>query len=196
MRPALPCALQRARRRDRRGPDHPERDTVLAAVKDATRRRWRWPAAILDGGCATSSATTGRDEETASGPNSLEARKKNSRSGSSDLDCTPFRAGASTASKPAAVPLAPKPDNDVHYQNRTAAYRQPRRGLQQYTRERPPDPWSQGFWPGSSSLANSGNGSRCRDHKAGFRKSSIRATLARALRDSSPVFERENSMIE
>ena len=28
-------------------PDHPKRDTVLAAVKDAARRRWRWPLAIL-----------------------------------------------------------------------------------------------------------------------------------------------------
>ncbi len=26
--------------------------TVLAAVNDASRRRWRWPAAIIDCGCA------------------------------------------------------------------------------------------------------------------------------------------------
>ena len=43
-----------------------ERDTVLAAVKDASRRLRRWPAAILDRGCARRhSATAGRDEETA-----------------------------------------------------------------------------------------------------------------------------------
>jgi hypothetical protein len=29
-----------------------ERDTVLAAAKDASRRLRRWPAAILDGACA------------------------------------------------------------------------------------------------------------------------------------------------
>ena len=53
--------------RDRVGPDHPKRDTVLAAVKGGWRDgRWRWPAAILDGGCARChSARAGRDEETA-----------------------------------------------------------------------------------------------------------------------------------
>ena len=51
-RPALPCALQRARRRDRRGPDHPKRDTVLAAVKDAAPPTADGAAAILDGDCA------------------------------------------------------------------------------------------------------------------------------------------------
>src|SRR6266852_1617269 len=53
----------------RRGPDQHERDTVLAAVKDATRRLWRWPkGAILDSVCARRhSAIAGRDEETALG---------------------------------------------------------------------------------------------------------------------------------
>src|SRR5271168_3823054 len=36
-----------------RSPDLPEAGAVLAAVKDAARRASaRWPAAILDGGCA------------------------------------------------------------------------------------------------------------------------------------------------
>jgi hypothetical protein len=52
-RPAADRALHRAGDGDRRGPDHCERDTVLAAVKDAARRLTRWPKrAILDGGCA------------------------------------------------------------------------------------------------------------------------------------------------
>jgi hypothetical protein len=43
---------------------------MLDAVKDAARRLWRWPAAILDRGCARRhSARAGRDEETALGSN-------------------------------------------------------------------------------------------------------------------------------
>jgi len=44
-----------------------QRDTVLATVKDATRRPWRWPKrAILDGVCARCHwARAGRDGETA-----------------------------------------------------------------------------------------------------------------------------------
>lgn len=51
------------------GPNPRKRDTVLAAVKDASRRLWRWPkGAILDGGCARCHwANAGRDEETALG---------------------------------------------------------------------------------------------------------------------------------
>jgi hypothetical protein len=51
------------------GPDPPKRDTVLAAVKDASRRLRRWPkGAILDCGCARRHwANAGRDEETALG---------------------------------------------------------------------------------------------------------------------------------
>jgi len=65
-RPALYRALQRAGRGDIHGPDLRKRDTVLAAVKDASRRRRRWPSAILDCGCARChSAYAGRDEETA-----------------------------------------------------------------------------------------------------------------------------------
>jgi transposase len=49
------------------GPVLHKRDTVLAAVKDAARRRRRWPKrAILDRGCARCHwATAGRDAETA-----------------------------------------------------------------------------------------------------------------------------------
>ncbi len=49
------------------GPVLHKRDTVLAAVKDAARRRRRWPKrAILDRGCARCHwATAGRDGETA-----------------------------------------------------------------------------------------------------------------------------------
>ena len=51
-----------------RGPDQRKRDTVLAAVKDATRRLRRWPAAILDSVCARRHWTdAGRHEETALG---------------------------------------------------------------------------------------------------------------------------------
>ena len=65
-RPATPRALQRPGGRDRAGPNSPQRDTVLAAVKDAARRLRRWPSAILDGVCARRhSARAGRDEETA-----------------------------------------------------------------------------------------------------------------------------------
>jgi hypothetical protein len=39
--------------------------TVLAAVNDASRRRWRWPAAIIDRACARRHVEPGRDEETA-----------------------------------------------------------------------------------------------------------------------------------
>jgi len=51
------------------GPILHKRDTMLAAVKDAARRRRRWPKrAILDRGCARCHwATAGRDAETASG---------------------------------------------------------------------------------------------------------------------------------
>jgi hypothetical protein len=51
------------------GPDPRKRDTVLAAVKDASRRLRRWPKrAILDCGCARRHwANAGRDEETALG---------------------------------------------------------------------------------------------------------------------------------
>jgi hypothetical protein len=42
-----------------------QRDTVLDAVKDAARRLWRWPSAILDGVCARHHrANAGRDGET------------------------------------------------------------------------------------------------------------------------------------
>jgi hypothetical protein len=63
------AALPRAATSNRRGPDPPQRDTVLAAVK-------AWPTepgvcafdgatASLDGGCARRhGATAGRDEET------------------------------------------------------------------------------------------------------------------------------------
>ena len=51
------------------GPEPRKRDTVLAAVKDASRRLRRWPkGAILDCGCARRHwADAGRDEETALG---------------------------------------------------------------------------------------------------------------------------------
>src|ERR1700730_13399672 len=67
-----------------RGPDQRKRDTVLAAVKDATRRLRRWPAAILDSVCARRHWTdAGRDEETALG-----RTKKLSRSG---IGCGAYR---------------------------------------------------------------------------------------------------------
>ena len=96
-------ARYRAGRSDRIGPDHPKRDTVLAAVKDAARRRSRWPAAILDRGCARChSAQAGRDEETVLGSNK-ETDQQERAPDARDLSLNPFRAGASTASKPAAA---------------------------------------------------------------------------------------------
>jgi hypothetical protein len=42
-RPAMDRVLRRARSTDQRGPAPQKRDTVFAAVKDATRRLRRWP---------------------------------------------------------------------------------------------------------------------------------------------------------
>src|ERR1700688_1557825 len=96
----MPRALQRARRRDRAAPDHPKRDTVLAAVKDAARRLRRWPAAILDSGCARRHwPRAGRDEETALGSNKETDQKDGEYRTNRNLNR--HRAGASTASKPA-----------------------------------------------------------------------------------------------
>jgi hypothetical protein len=107
-----PRALHRAGGADRRGPDHHKRDTVLAAVKDAARRLRRWPAAILDRGCARRhSAAAGRDEETALRSNQETDHQESSRGGIGP-PLTPLRAGASTASEPAR-PLTPKRTSDV-----------------------------------------------------------------------------------
>ncbi len=60
------------------GPDPRKRDTVLAAVKDASRRLRRWPKrAILDCGCARCHwANAGRDEETAPRSNKETGQEK------------------------------------------------------------------------------------------------------------------------
>src|SRR5260221_9773415 len=60
------------------GPDPRKRDTVLAAVKDASRRLRRWPKrAILDcGGARGHWANAGRDEETAPRSNKETGQEK------------------------------------------------------------------------------------------------------------------------
>jgi len=67
--PSFRPPLRAGARPVRWGPDPRKRDTVLAAVKDASRRLRRWPkGAILDCGCARCHwANAGRDEETALG---------------------------------------------------------------------------------------------------------------------------------
>jgi hypothetical protein len=98
----------RTGRRDRGSPDHPKRDTVLAAVKawpgGAGARRTVGATAILDGGCARRHwARAGRDEETVLRSNQETDQKEvGERRFNSRL--TQHRAGASTASKPACRP--------------------------------------------------------------------------------------------
>ncbi len=67
--PSFRPPLRAGTSQGRCGPDPRKRDTVLAAVKDASRRLRRWPKrAILDCGCARCHwANAGRDEETALG---------------------------------------------------------------------------------------------------------------------------------
>ena len=67
--PSFRPPLRAGARPVRWGRDPRKRDTVLAAVKDASRRLRRWPkGAILDCGCARCHrANAGRDEETALG---------------------------------------------------------------------------------------------------------------------------------
>jgi transposase len=75
-----------------------------------TLRAARWPAAILDGGCARCPwARAGRDEETAPRSNKETDQEETGRGGI-DLSLTLLRAGASTASKPAA---ASHPEADI-----------------------------------------------------------------------------------
>src|SRR5262249_3492440 len=108
----------RAGRGDIRGPDLRKRDTVLAAVKDASRRRRRWPSAILDCGCARChSAYAGRDEETALRSNKeTDVKKAGGRCFSRRL--AQNQAGASAASKPARS-TQPRSGQLMCYQNRT-----------------------------------------------------------------------------
>ena len=65
--PSFRPPLRAGARPVRWGRDPRKRDTVLAAVKDASRRLRRWPkGAIRDCGCARCHwANAGRDEETA-----------------------------------------------------------------------------------------------------------------------------------
>jgi len=67
--PSFRPPLRAGARPVRWGRDPRKRDTVLAAVKDASRRLRRWPkGAIRDCGCARCHwANAGRDEETALG---------------------------------------------------------------------------------------------------------------------------------
>ena len=102
-----------------RGPDQRKRDTVLAAVKDATRRLRRWPAAILDSVCARRHWTdAGRDEETALGSNKETDQKDKCRGRRDTIrpqGVHRFRPCRKNPTQKRTIDVLPKPDNLKSY---------------------------------------------------------------------------------
>src|SRR5258708_23927853 len=148
-------ALYRAGGGDRRRPDHPQRDTVLAAVKawpgGGRDRRPGGATAILDGVCARRHpARAGRDEETALGSNKETSHKDQPGERSTSLLVTPC-GRPSTASGPAAstpIPkrtsdVLPKPDNFKSYRQNKARWHCQPAGLR--VRHTPPSRWWRTF---------------------------------------------------
>lgn len=148
-RPALPGPLRRRGPAPAGRPDRRQRDIVLAAVKDAARRRRRWPAAILDRACARCPrATAGRDEET--------ALRSNQETDVGLVSPDPTSRPIGNATRPGRPPLPirpinlkkrtfdvlPKPDNLISYRQ-TGARHEGANGTSCRTRSRlqaPPVP--------------------------------------------------------